>query len=164
MDHLIIQDNTSNIVIDDPNAMEELLIQRNKKHFSQADGSPFTTSRIIKSLGKYGNSSLSEDIFKGEANIASLSATDATTKILLSLKSTAPKNSIPVYISSKEIELAYRAWREQTSTSPSGLHLGHTKALYKCEDRNPSKTETTTSKNLSHRMFHIKSLLLNSAI
>ena len=149
MDHLIVQNNTSDIIVDDPSEIEDLIIKRNKKHFSQADGSPFTTTRIIKALGKYGESTMSQDIFKGIADIESLSPTEATAKILSSLKSNAPQNSIPSYISPKEMENAYRAWREQTSTSPSGIHLGHTKALYKCEDHNPTENTTSSYNNLS---------------
>jgi hypothetical protein len=41
----------------------------------------------------------------------------------------------PKFLTMKEFTGKFKVWREATSTSPSGRHLGHYKALVACIDR-----------------------------
>jgi hypothetical protein len=41
----------------------------------------------------------------------------------------------PTFLTMKEFTGKFRVWRESTSTSPSGRHLGQYKALVACIDR-----------------------------
>jgi hypothetical protein len=41
----------------------------------------------------------------------------------------------PKFLTMKEFTGKFKVWRESTSTSPSGRHLGHYEALVACIDR-----------------------------
>jgi hypothetical protein len=53
-----------------------------------------------------------------------------------------------------------RHWRESTSTSPSGMHLGHDKAVLR--DEKPLE-EGEEDRRLSTRMFRMKAAFINAA-
>jgi hypothetical protein len=114
----------------DPSEMFALLLERNKGHFCQADGTPFTTPDMIDIFGKYGTNATSKHLLNGNLDLYSMSLTDALNAILQKLKWIAPEGSIDYRVTAAEVEVVYRKWREATSTSPSGLHLGHEKALF----------------------------------
>ena len=48
---------------------------------------------------------------------------------------------IDTKITATQVKAGYKKWRESTSTSPSGLHLGHAKTLVKC----PKKIKPTVT-------------------
>ena len=65
---------------------------------------------------------------------------EATRRILEFLGS----NKLPeidTKITATQVKAGYKKWRESTSTSPSGLHLGHAKTLVKC----PKKIKPTVT-------------------
>ena len=43
--------------------------------------------------------------------------------------------------------MGFRKWRESTSTSPSGRHLGHYKALLRAELEEENEDDTKKTKN-----------------
>ena len=85
-------------------------------------------------------------------------ADDATDAILRHLKA-ATTDQIPTDISSTELSNAYRRWKEQTATSPSGLHLGHYKAVTR---RNGMANKDTTAP--AHRITDIHTRMLNLCV
>ena len=51
--------------ISDPARVEELLLERNKKHFKQAEGTPFTTQALNQLFGTDEDSTTTEDLVNG---------------------------------------------------------------------------------------------------
>jgi hypothetical protein len=143
----------------DPAEMYTQLLERNAAHFSQADGTPFTRPAMTDLFGKYGTNKMSKLLLDGGMDLENQSIPDAWRAILLQLKRLTPEGSIPYHISGKDVENINRKWRESTSTSPSGLHLGHQKALLRFENRH-DKDEG----KLSTRMFNLTAAYLNVAI
>jgi hypothetical protein len=79
-------------------------------------------------LGPYGTTEEAGWLFNGTLNIDdNTEIDDATRSILLKLKKYA--GNLSDYITIDDLRQGYAKWRESTSTSPSGLHLGHEKAL-----------------------------------
>ena len=120
---------TNWIQIDIPDEIVFHLTERNRRHFGQAAGSPFTIPPLSTQLGYDAQSETAEQILRGEYRDE---GTDSNVQLLLQyLNFTADTEQLQVEASISEAEFCgkIRAWRESTSTSPSGLHLGHYKAL-----------------------------------
>ena len=78
-------------------------------------------------------------------------------------KSTSPDND---YLTYESFATAFRKWRESTSTSPSGRHLGHYKSLLSI-DSNASKYTTEIpdpGPNLLKVLYHIAAAAFRSGI
>ena len=124
------------IAVTEPADVEEHLLRRNRQHFSQAQHTPFASEPLKTIFNWQGTSPATDDVLTG--NFPSYEATNDGT--LYDITSTATKilqscqrrlAEIPPGLDPFEMKRAYRAWRESTSTSPSGRHLGHYHALLK---------------------------------
>ena len=115
--------------IEVPSEIVEHLQTRNKAHFGQAQGTPFTTPPLANDLGFCGDKSGAEQILQGRYD--STPFAENVRLLIQHLQITqeiAMDNSHPT-ITDKEFIGKLAVWRESTATSPSGLHLGHYKAL-----------------------------------
>ena len=114
---------------EDPSKIEEACLTRNKMHFAQAEGTPFTTLPLsaIESSACGPNSDV---ILQGDWDKLPFDPhdlPDAQRIILQELKQCCPtlENSIPL----DNFRKRFTVWREDTSTSPSGMYLGLYKSL-----------------------------------
>ena len=118
-------------VIDVPSEIVSNLQRRNRLHFGQAHGTPFTVSPLKKRLGFSGYSEHADNISqRGSEDYPSL---DENVKLLLDhlkllMEEMADHPSYPT-ITDEEFVGKLKVWKETTTTSPSGAHLGHHKAL-----------------------------------
>jgi hypothetical protein len=142
--------------------MYEKIIERNKIHFSQADGTPFTVSPLTDILGRYGTNQNADEILAGTYPLETIElpkkGKEAVMKILEKLGENCSKDGVDNYLTVEDYKNGYNRWRETTSTSPSGLHLGHEKALFKMEK------ESEEEDKLSTRIFATKVKFMNFAI
>ena len=148
-------------IIDQSN-LEDALNNRNRNHFSQADGTPFTAFPLVTTFGPHGTNAATESLLKGTHSIKRDDISEATQTILQNL----PLPNVP-QIDSKmydaEIIRALQVWREETSTSPTGDHLGHDKALLRMTKRTDD-TDDNGINRLAQRIFHCRTQLLNLSI
>ena len=105
------------------------LQKRNRDHFGQANGSPFTVSPLSEDLGFCGDGPASTQMLNGTYDVSQLEANVAL--LVQHLKQTSEMAAIETHptITTAEFVGKLKIWSESTSTSPSGLHLGHYKAL-----------------------------------
>ena len=115
--------------IDVPTDILRHLQTRNRAHFGQAHGSPFTASPLIDHLGFRGDGEAADEILNGTYDTTGLD--DHVVLLIQHLQQSAAMDALDTRptISEQEYVGKLRAWRESTSTSPSGMHLGHYKAL-----------------------------------
>jgi hypothetical protein len=113
--------------IDDPSEMEFYLQMRNRRHFGQAHGTPFTVSPLSQDINWSATSPDSEKILSGEYSPDCDDLLDGLIQSFQCKDDNAP--IIPPELSLKELTSRIKIWDERTTTSPSGLHLGHLKAL-----------------------------------
>ena len=152
-----VTDNKGNIRnVYDQKEINDLLIEWNAKHFSQADGTPFTIPPISTMCGRFVTKECSNRILDCEA-IDNVATTDAVRALLEEARRIAPASSVSAYISAEDVRAGYKRWRESTSTSPSGLHLGHEKAIMRYDEEDGEN-------RLSDRIFKLKATFLNMAI
>lgn len=114
--------------IDVPSEILQHLQARNRLHFGQAQGSPFTTIPLVEDLGYQGTGAASNDILQGMYDTTGLD--DNVALLIQHLKQSEEMAALDSRstISEEEYVGKIRVWRESTSTSPSGMHLGHYKA------------------------------------
>lgn len=119
--------NTTLCLIDNVEEMNEHLTKYNKIHFSQAQNTPFTIPPLSTNLGHSGLTPIGDSITDGQ--YLPPQGMDPFTKLLLChTRQRCPTISNPV-ISTGSLRQVLKKWRESTSTSPSGRHLGHMKTL-----------------------------------
>jgi hypothetical protein len=133
-------------MIDIPSEIVENLQKRNRRHFGQAQGSPFTIDPLATDLGFCGDSPNADNILAGQYPIDS-NFSDSVNLLLHHLQITHEIALLATYptVSHEEFQGKLKAWRESTTTSPSGMHLGHYKALF-----------------ASHKYSHVPSLNLSA--
>lgn len=138
------------IEITDPNEIEKYLLERNRNHYAQASGTPFT-GELGTLIGTSGTSWYADTILDGSVELENLS-----TPIQAIFKRLKSQHLDPVStsINNEDLEIAFNRWREQTATSPSGRHLGHYKSLLvKLEDGTDEMARTIF--NLHRMMINI---------
>ena len=115
--------------IDIPEEVLKHLVARNQKHFGQAQGTPFTVYPLAEALSFDGLTPTGEDILQGafdtmgmDENVAALIRHMRQVDAIEALQSRPTINDADFV---KKLQI----WTESTTTSPSGLHLGHYKAL-----------------------------------
>ena len=110
----------------DPQEMARILIERNRRHYSQAEGTPFTIDTLLHTFGRSACTPLADMFLAGTHEIQHVSP--AVQDVLNALQHD-HLPQVSATFTSSELQQAFRTWRESTSTSPSGLHLGHYRAL-----------------------------------
>jgi exonuclease III len=141
--------------IDVPTEVLYHLQQRNKEHFGQAHGTPFTIPPLSIDLGFCGDGPASAAMLDGSYDSSML---DSNVGLLVQhLKQTDEMAALQTHptISTEEYTSKLKIWTESTSTSPSGLHLGHYKALiarHKYSEADPDDAEQLAKQTEWNRM------------
>ena len=116
--------------IDIPSDVLLHLQNRNRRHFGQAGGTPFTTSPLSEDFGFCADTPEADNLLEGCYAYDQID--DPAVKLLLQhmtqIQSLAEQLSTAT-ISEEDFRSKLRVWRESPSTSPSGQHLGHFKTL-----------------------------------
>ena len=133
----IPNDDGTSSSITDTNQMHQTIMSYNQRHFNQAQGPPPTTSPLKTILGD-GLDHNSQQILDGNATLPTKIPT-LMSQFLRNLKQTHQHNETPIFTQDKIIQ-AFKKWKESTTTSPSGLHLGHYKALIEPDGGNTTHT------------------------
>ena len=117
--------------VSDPNEMENKIIERNIKHFGQANHTAFATQPLSQIFHYDGTGNNVNLLLDGTLDISKLgkSKERGTTTLLQKLNSGNKLQGIDDSISYNEFQRALSKWSEKTSTSPSGRHLGHYRVL-----------------------------------
>jgi hypothetical protein len=131
-----------------PKEIEFLQRLWNQRHFGQAetDGTPFTGESMKHKFNWSASTNEAELVLNGEYNDEEIS--DITRLFLDNMTRVTEAEDSPKFLTMKEFTGKFRVWRESTSTSPSGRHLGHYKALVACTDRSLDDG-TRTVQNIS---------------
>ena len=127
---------TSWKTINDPQEMESLLLARNQSHFGQAKGTPFAVDPL-KSDVDFATESVSSSLIL-QGNYSTSKLDDIIALLISKLKSIEYLQCSTLQLTSADFTNKLKAWKESTSTSPSGRHLGHYMALVKPHGISPS--------------------------
>jgi hypothetical protein len=109
--------------VDLPNDIVKHLMARNRHHFGQAQGTPFTVPPLSDQLQFEGNTDIAESIINGDYDISQVD--EITGIVIKNLEEYTQESYQSEYISEVEFSEKIRNWPEKTTTSPSGIDLGH---------------------------------------
>jgi hypothetical protein len=109
--------------VHDHDILQEFIQKRNIIHFGQAHGSPFTQPPLNK-LDWQAVSIEAREILNGTVPVSFLSDNKHANKILQYIANQEQLPMIDTYITPEQVSIGFKKWREDTSTSPSGCHLG----------------------------------------
>ena len=116
--------------IDIPSEVLAHLQTRNRRHFGQAHGTPFTIPPLSDDFGFCANTLAAEEVLEGSYDYDKVD--DPEVRLLLEklkqIQSLADKLQT-ARITEDHFRGKLQVWRETASTSPSGQHLGHFKSL-----------------------------------
>ena len=122
--------------------LEYACLQENVRRFTQTKGTPLTIGPLLEALGLLGKGEFADAIMKGTYRLPP-GVDPAIQTVLDSLK--ADKNITickqPSPITCEEYKSGWKNVKERTSSSPSGLHVGH----WKCGSLNPMINWLNTS-------------------
>lgn len=114
--------------VTEPAEIEHYLLLRNRLHFGQAQGTPFTIDPLQSELDWLATSPAAEALLQGKYHYPG--DHPQLQRLLAACKAAAPLDSIPQELSMGEFRSKIRSWKESTTTSPSGRHLGRYKAIF----------------------------------
>jgi hypothetical protein len=145
LSHILIANPNNQTVrrIDDIEEMNDALYQRNKSHFAQAHGSPCTTPNVMTVLGSSGTTPAAINITKGLIP----SHLSPNMQLLMREINSNP-TPIPHHYAMDDMIKGFKTWKERTTTSPSGKHLGIYKSMIVAQQHNIFPTKP----NLTHHL------------
>ena len=150
------------ITIDTPQDIESKLRKRNQRHFGQAHGT-FRTVPPFSEWIDWGTSShISELILEGTFQPPEVDS--LTSELLQHMKWCASLDQIQDSLTTTEWTGKISAWPESMSTSPSGFHLTHSKALVAKHDLSPGTPEYAALEEQREQLIQWQVDLLNAAI
>jgi hypothetical protein len=115
--------------------MENTLNAYNRSWFRQAADTPFGHGDLFNLVGFDGLTEEADAILKGECiEYMGIPMSNELKVFLEECKKPKKLKEISVNISDEDFHITVQKWKESTSTSPSGRHLGHYKAAILDED------------------------------
>lgn len=113
--------------VDTPEEITKYLLERNRNHFAQAQGTPFTVSPLKFQVDFGATTASCEAMLCGAYDSTTF---DTLTGLVIEhFQSATEMDKLASTITRKAMMDKYKFWPETTSTSPSGRHLGHYRAL-----------------------------------
>jgi hypothetical protein len=103
--------------------MQNFIQQQNIAHFVQAHGTPFTVDPLNK-INWEAHSVEAKEILEGSVPVSLLQNNEYTRKVLSYIAKRDQLPEIDTHITPSQLSLGFKKWKEETSTSPSGCHLG----------------------------------------
>jgi hypothetical protein len=119
-------DSTTYNYIQDKTQLNNIILQPNIAHFNQACNTPFAQQTMINILGENGYSDTSINILAGIVP----HDIPKHPKLLLS-QLTQARQTVPLDMLFHDMCTGFLKWRENTTTLPSGKHIGIYQALIK---------------------------------
>jgi hypothetical protein len=150
-------------VIDTRTALEDAIIARNKTHFAQADGTPFTRSPLAY-IGSANGYNVFADAGGREIRLPDSSFVETNTVLdLLGERQQDISQPWSEMVSFDEFISGLLHWKEKTSTSPSGRHLGLYRALVTAHcnssgefhDFDPNNTYKLTTQEMAEQILGV---------
>ncbi len=127
----IINDDGTTSLLEEPIQIFQKIIERDQRHYSQAEGTPFTCEPLRSLFGLAADTPQAQQfLHHGDLNIQFRSTTlPETLKLLAHMRPLPqPPPAINTHISTADYRKFFKKWKESTSTSDQ-RHLGHWKAL-----------------------------------
>jgi hypothetical protein len=150
---------TSWRTVTNPDEIDHFIRMRNRGHFGQAKGTPFTELPLSESINWAADTSTAEDILRGHSQLDDIQSIPQCQALLDACQAASQLDSLPAYITPDEFKGKLKVWREMTTTSPSGRHLGRYKSLLTKLDKPDEQTGYITTEYRQKQSFIIHSIV-----
>lgn len=148
------------ITVTTPTEIDSKLRERNQRHFGQAHGTFPTVPPFSEIIDWSASTHTADLILEGSYHSSELS--DMQTLLLKHMKRRTSLDSISAELTDDEWTGKMQSWPESTTTSPSGYHLSHSKALlHEFDDKSTTGTELNIQRK---QIINWQVRLLNLAI
>lgn len=149
--------------IQDTDEMNQMLHNRNRKHFSQAQGTPCAMQPIVNEIGFGGNTKWCDKTLDKTAT--QNKTHDSSTREMLQ-ECYAMQEQLPAEVPMEQMIQGFKKWKERTTTPPSGKHLGICHVLMQqYEKEREEKQENCKEKsNVATKAVQMQNMLINLAI
>ena len=117
------------LAITDGPTLERIILEKNVRHFRQAEFTPLATPEVINKIGFGADTKRAEQLLDGTDDPTDITDDEWSRFLLTSMKRNS--NELEIEITTEKMMNKYTRWKERTSTSPSGRHLGHFHALFR---------------------------------
>jgi hypothetical protein len=142
--------------------IETHLRTRISKHFGQAEGTPPTMPPFSDHVDWAASTRMSELILEGDYSPPGIDELMQT--LVDHMSATVTLDKFPATITVAEWEAKIKIWDERTTTSPSGMHLGHHRALVRPHDLELSSDEGKELENKRLALLHGQVDLMSYAL
>ena len=144
-------------LVTNPLEVEYYLMLRNRLHFGQAQGTPFTMPPLHEDIN-WGATSLSaEQLLQG--TYTAVTSIPQCQELLHECRATAEIDNIAHEMTLQEFRGKIKVWRENTTTSPSGRHLGRYKALF-CDIQEAKSGDSDEDISITTKQEQLAALIL----
>jgi len=150
---------TSWRTVTNPDEIDHFIRMRNRGHFGQAKGTPFTELPITNAINWAADTPTADDILNGHSHIESIQSIPQCQALLDACQAASELNILPAEISCDDFKGKLKSWREMTTTSPSGRHLGRYKSLLTKLDIRDEHTGVMNSAYREKQAFIIQSMV-----
>jgi hypothetical protein len=116
-------------ITDGPTIEERLILNQNVRHFRQAETTPLATAEVIRKIGFGVDTKRSEQLLEGKDDLTDITDDEWSRYLLSSMKR--HSKELEIEITAEKMMNKYKRWKECTSISPSGRHLGYFHALFR---------------------------------
>jgi hypothetical protein len=128
--------NTTWSAVIEQQALFEVLTTAGQEHFGQAAATPFVTGPIAAKFGPFADNEYCTAILDGTFDFTGIDDITEVHDIVHGMRYPDPSNPTPtidITITTDTFSAAVKHTRERTSSSPSGRHYGHYRALLRDE-------------------------------
>jgi hypothetical protein len=147
--------------VDCPQEIEQALLTRNRSHFGQSQGTPFTVQPLSHQINFGAFTETAELILNGTYSNKKLAL---ITKMMLEHMTKVSEPVITSTITAAKIRRKILLCKELTSTSPSGVNLGHYRAYYTTHTYKQERPEYEEFKHRRQAIIEAHLSLLKYAI
>ena len=153
------------LYVDDIQEIETHLQAHLQKHFAQAEETDFRQDPLRQDSDYSGSTATAEAILNGDHGFDESELHMATAMLLRHLAKD-DVGPITTTMTPEQFDgkLLIKKWNERTTTSPSGVHLGHLKSYYATHSRDPDSEEGQAITNAQVKIKNAHLALLNYAL
>ena len=109
--------------------MEQVIVERSSHYLNQAQGAPLIIEPLLSLIGTDSFTSFSQELLNRKADIYSSKISPTIRKYLKNLKQNKKIISTKKNHTTPWIKTRVQKWKESTTTSPLGQHLGYHHSL-----------------------------------
>ena len=154
-------------VVNDPVAVKKHIIEQSRRHFKQAQGTPFTSpplNQIESAEHPIAQEILKSGLPSEWSTVTPVGWNAETCNFIDRLQADDKVPKIDANISMEDFTQGIKKWKERTTTSPSGRHLGHLHVLLAPDGVIDPEKDGKPTADIAKKLLQVHLRMINIAI